>query len=565
MKEKIKRRLNILKFIWNQYKWKTALLFIVSCLNLLIQLSTVAFLLPIIDFMRTQGDIDLTQGYWKYLNTFFTTINVSLSFQNILIACFFFMCIYQIFIYIRLMFTSKIRAEFHCIFQDNVSKSILFGNYSIVTQHRQSSLLNMLLHQTNQSAYFIFALFEYFHTIIQTTLYVGFLFLLSIKLTLLVGTYVLIQLLIVNWRSKTIKTLGQKLSKNSDAMAHHIQEYTSSIKFISILNLQQKAMQILNDSFNAYKATFIKTQQKKFQIEVSQETMHMGFIFIIMYFSFSVWNMSLSKIMLFLFMLTRLIPSLKSYNNHNATLNTYFGYFDKLKRFISDNPVNSTQVQKISKKYSITNIMLKNISFSYIPKKQIINNFTHTFNKNSITAILGESGAGKTTLVDLILGLRQPNQGTIEYKNQNKILSISDISTFYLPQGPIVFAGSVRNYFLKLHSKAVSDEQIIDCLKQVSLWEHFQTLDGLDTIIDEKGSNLSEGQKQRLCLSYVFLNHYALIILDEFTSAIDQQSKEIILTAIKKINNCIIIFITHDKETIECATAILKLEKSTYL
>ena len=70
MKEKIKRRIRILKFIWNQYNWKTVLLFIVSCLNLLIQLSTVAFLLPIIDFMRTQGDVDVTQGYWKYLNTF---------------------------------------------------------------------------------------------------------------------------------------------------------------------------------------------------------------------------------------------------------------------------------------------------------------------------------------------------------------------------------------------------------------------------------------------------------------------------------------------------------------
>ena len=558
MKKKIKRRLEILRFIWNQYRWKTLGLALTSLLNLLVQLSTIAFLLPIIEYMKLEGNIPINTGYWKYLNYFFSTINQDVNFQNILLACFGLMCIYQISNYIRLTYSAKIRAEFHYIFQEKIAQTIFYGNYSNVSKYQQSNILNMLLHQTNQSAYFIFALFEYLYAILQTLLYVIFLCLLSAHLTLLVSTYVIIQIIIVNWRTRVIRKLGNHLKTYSDAMAHHIQEYSSSIKFITVLNYQKQAIKTLSSACNSYKNTLISTEKQKVSIDVSQETMHMGLICIIMYFSYSIWKIPLSQILLFLFMLTRLIPSLKSYNNYNSTLNSYFAYFDKLRNFITSIPLKNNIK---SKPNSIDTITLQNISFAYTPKTPVLTNISHVFKQNVITAITGESGAGKTTLIDIILGLREPDLGTIVYKNQQKTLSLSDISTFYLPQVPIVFAGTLRHYFTQLHPTPLTDDEIITSLKQVNLWKHFNSLNGLDTVIDEKGSNLSEGQKQRLCLCHVFLNSYSLVVLDEFTSAIDQQSKEIILTAIKKIKNAIIIFITHDKDTVECATDILNLSE----
>lgn len=561
MMNKIKRRIDVLKFIWNQYQWKTIFLSIISLLNLLIQLSTVAFLLPIIDFMRNNGEINLTQGYWKYVNVLFTSINVSLSFKNILIASFISMCLYQIFNYLRLVYSSKIRAEFHCIFQENISKSIFYGNYASVTLHRQSSLINILLHQTNQAAYFIFALFQYLYVILQLFLYVSFLILLSLNLTILVALYVLIQVCFVNWRSLIIKSLGQQLSKDSDRVSHHIQEYTSSLKFITILKLQKRVTTVLYHAFNSHKNTFIKTEDKRSQIAVSHETMHMGFIFIMMYFSYSIWNIELAKIMVFMFMLTRLIPTLKSYNDYNATLNTYYAYFNKLKQFILDNPVDKSINNKAIKQNSLSCIIVNNVSFSYRDDKPVLSNINYTFKKGSITAISGESGTGKTTLIDLILGLQTAKSGNIDYINQDTKLKPTHFSRFYLPQVPIVLAGTLRNYFTQLHTQTITDQQIITSLKKVNLWKHFDALNGLDSLIDEKGSNLSEGQKQRLCLANIFLNRYDLIILDEFTSAIDQESKEIIINAMNQFKDTIIIFITHDKDTVECASDKLYLYK----
>ena len=145
-----------------------------------------------------------------------------------------------------------------------------------------------------------------------------------------------------------------------------------------------------------------------------------------------------------------------------------------------------------------------------------------------------------------------------------KIFLLKIFDLFYLPQVPVIFSGTVEDNLKYFNQNSITKDDMVCALKKVNLWEYFNNQDGLVTELDESDLNLSEGQKQRLCLAKVFLNQYHLIVLDEFTSAIDQKSKNIILDAVKKIES-IIIFITHDKETAEIADEVLELKTGKYI
>lgn len=168
---------------------------------------------------------------------------------------------------------------------------------------------------------------------------------------------------------------------------------------------------------------------------------------------------------------------------------------------------------------------------------------------------MGASGEGKSTLIDIILGLLKPDTGKVTLQGKDEEIRIEGLNPFYLPQSPVVFAGTVKKFFLELESSSnkATDQEIITALKKVNLWEFLRQRQGLETLIEESGSNLSKGQLQRLALAAVFLKPYHLIVLDEFTAAIDEASKEIILAAIKEIKEALIIIVTHDQQTASIA------------
>lgn len=184
-----------------------------------------------------------------------------------------------------------------------------------------------------------------------------------------------------------------------------------------------------------------------------------------------------------------------------------------------------------------TEIILKNVSFSYDGSRQILKNVSMTIALGSFVCVVGESGCGKSTIARLLMGRKRCFDGKImigtklladlsEKELMKKITMVNHES--YL------FKGTVEEN-LKMGDKAASPEAMISALKAVNLWAFLEAQDGLLTKLSEKASNLSGGQRQRLAIARALLHDSPVYIFDEATSNIDAESEEIIMKVIKKL------------------------------
>lgn len=193
-------------------------------------------------------------------------------------------------------------------------------------------------------------------------------------------------------------------------------------------------------------------------------------------------------------------------------------------------------------------ISIKDLSFFY-GDNQIFNKLNLEIKQNSKIAIIGKNGAGKSTFGDLLCGLQSAQSGTILLESEE--IGKNDYSNFSnyivkLEQTPIIFDDTLRGNLLLAKIDA-SDEELISALKLTGMNSWFENLkDGLNTNIYESGDNISGGQKQRIALSRIILLNPKVIILDEFTSSIDEKDTIWFYENITKLfPNSTIIAITH--------------------
>ena len=212
-------------------------------------------------------------------------------------------------------------------------------------------------------------------------------------------------------------------------------------------------------------------------------------------------------------------------------------------------------------------IVINDISFSYKdePDKYVLNNISFKIKKNTSVAISGNSGAGKTTLIDIILGLLKPTKGSIycdDVDINTNVRGWRD-NLSYVPQNIFLSDDTIRNNIaFGIDSKKIIDSEIWDALDKAQLKEFVeQSPKGLDTIIGERGIRLSGGQRQRIGLARAFYRNTNVIVLDEATSALDYETEKNILDHVTMYSkNHTLIIITHRLNTIKGCDYIYKIE-----
>lgn len=185
-----------------------------------------------------------------------------------------------------------------------------------------------------------------------------------------------------------------------------------------------------------------------------------------------------------------------------------------------------------------TTAQLRNVTFSYDGKRDVLKDVTMSFPRVGMTAIVGESGCGKSTVVNLLSGAYRPSEGEV-LAGGKKLSEISRAGWYshlaIVSYNSYIFNESVRDNF-KLARPEVSDEEIYAALEQVRLAEFVKSGGGLDKVIAEDGGNISGGQKQRLALAVALVADKEIYAFDEATSNIDGDSEAIIMDNIRKLS-----------------------------
>lgn len=257
--------------------------------------------------------------------------------------------------------------------------------------------------------------------------------------------------------------------------------------------------------------------------------------------------------------LARLFPGL--IHSHTA--------FSRIAEIENLQTENSGSLCETSKNNLPLGISFNDVTFRYPDsKKDILNHFSYTFKPGSKTAIIGETGAGKSTVLRLILALLKPDQGEVNIFSNNgdmcKYLRVSNLTRkeiIYVPQGNSLLSGTIRHN-LKIGKPDATEEEMRQALHDAAADFVFDLKFGLETTCGERGNGLSEGQAQRIAIARGLLSPGKILLLDEISASLDEDTEKLLMQRIsKRIYTQTILIVTHRTGVIPYCDNILRIDK----
>ncbi len=380
----------------------------------------------------------------------------------------------------------------------------------------------------------------------------------------------IVGIIIPIWILKNKKTQGKIYRNECSKMETFLLDSTYGLKELIIFNQKEEILNKLGNHSNKLNDSFNKLEQNNGLISAISAATILTAISTITLLGSYLFNMQIIKnyelVIIVILTSSSFAPLLALSSLSNSLLQTFSSakrIFDLIEEKPSipneQNEANTPQSKQSLKKFNNnTDIILDNITFSYPNsttkyKTNVIENLSYTFPNNSITHIKAKSGTGKSTIFKLLLRYYDTNKGAILYNNQNiKNFKTQDIrqNIALLTQTTFIFNDTILNN-IKIGNPQASINQIIEAAKKASINDFIQTLPNkYNTILNNNGSNLSAGEKQRIGLARIFLKNAPIVLLDEPTSNLDSINESIIYQSIRKHLNSHTVIINSHKESI---------------
>ncbi len=396
-----------------------------------------------------------------------------------------------------------------------------------------------------------------------------------------------IWLLVLDWKLSLIGVivfpafflLLGKLSKRLRKLANQSQEITAEVSSIVSESVQGANLIHLFDIKNLEKNKFEKTNQifiKTWKKQLVIDSLISPILGVLSAFGIGpvIWfgcqnilkgTVSVGDFSSYLVATILLYQPIKRLVRVNAQISQINGTCERIFELINLKTETAHKIQK-PPQHELS-IEFENVNFAYNEKGDhdlILKNINLQINESEKVAIVGSSGSGKSSLITLIARLYGANAGQIKINNLNiqnwDLTELMNLMAF-IPQDPFLFRGSIRDNLLIAKANA-TDAEIQKALELAKVDFLNQVSGGLNGEMTERGNNLSGGQRQRLSIARAFLKNSPLLILDEPTSSLDQQSEELIRQSLKELmKNKTVILVTHKLNVIKDFPRIICMEK----
>ncbi len=398
--------------------------------------------------------------------------------------------------------------------------------------------------------------------LIQALVYMTIAMMISWRATLACSAASLIILFILSRLIRKARRAGVRQTTVFESLLTHLTDSLQSIKPLKSMAREGAADAMLQTETNRLNKALRKQVFSKEALRALQEPMIIAFLAIGLYVSMIYFKLSLASVTVLVFLLSRIMSQLnkvqRQYQKMMISESAFWSLQDKIQEARKNREAAlGGQTPTLEKA-----IRMDAVSFGY-ENKTVLQNSSLSFPAGSFTTIVGASGAGKTTVVDLLIGLLRPQEGEIWVDD----LSLAEIDIRrwrkmigYVPQDTLLLHDSVR-VNVTLGDPSLNQEDVERALRAAGAWNFVEAMpQGMDSSVGERGGRLSGGQRQRIAIARALVHGPALLILDEATSALDPESEMAIGRTLQQLSGKLtIIAISHQPALMKAAHRTYRL------
>jgi ATP-binding cassette subfamily C protein len=364
------------------------------------------------------------------------------------------------------------------------------------------------------------------------------------------------------------KRAGSRQTKLMKSMLSILADFLQSIKPLKTMARDESAEHVLMKKIKHLNRAEQKQVSNKETLKAMQEPLRTVFLLSGLYLALIYLHLTATTILVLLFLILRILKQIgkiqEAYQDAVVLESAYWSLQDTIKNAEANREVLTGNRPVIFEK----EIRLDGVSFSY-KDREVFREEALTFTKGKFTAIVGPSGAGKTTIVDLVTGLLRPQRGEIWIDDQP--LAAIDLKSWrrmigYVPQETILLHDSIL-VNVTLGDQRISEEDAIRALRAARVWDLVASLpQGINSSVGERGGNLSGGQRQRIAIARALAHKPTLLILDEATSGLDPESEAAICDTLRQLRGELtILAISHQPAMGEMADKTYRIENGKIL
>lgn len=474
----------------------------------------------------------------------------------------------NIFFYISMVLVGKLRYDSMGEFRSNLLDKILYSSNKYYDLVKSGHLVSNINYETSRMGTFINALLNILVLGVKIIIYVIVLLCVSWKGTICIFILMIVVFPLIRFIIKKVKILGDESSSAASKFNFILLEILSGIRVIKSFGTENYEKKKFKNADDDYINSNYKYEKYNALIAPFTETIVLTLIVFVFFVFMKFVNLDITQLIpyaiVYVVLLNRTMNQINVFNIYGAQLANNLSSFDSYKKVedgadefktISGNKV----IQKFEK-----NIEFKNVNFSYINRREVLKNINIKIQKGKITAIVGATGSGKSTMVNLIPRFYDVTSGEITVD----AIPINDLELHnwrrkigIVSQDVFIFNTTIRENILYGNFN-VSDLEVERAAKIANAHEFIMEMtDGYNTIVGERGMRLSGGEKQRISIARAIISNPEILILDEATSAMDTKTERLIQEAIDKLTQGrTVIAIAHRLSTIQNADEIIVLE-----
>jgi ABC-type multidrug transport system fused ATPase/permease subunit len=544
--------------------WKLVLIFVLTLLMGVTSGFSIVLLIPLLQLLSIGGGGE-PGGIALAIQNLADKAGINLTIGSVLIIYMVILTLSALLQYWKSILDARYQQTFIYTLRRRLFRKIIMAEWQTLNSRSKTNHLQVLTKEVPNMAYYYYYYLKLLTTLIFTASYVVYAMLVSAKFTLIIVAVGI--LLFVFLRKFLFRAfhLGEGYVDSYNRLLKYIDDFWQTVKIAKVHSSEDFYYNRFDEASTSLLDMEYRMQKNWSLPQLIQRIAGLIVLVFVVWFGYKSGTIPMASFVILILLFSRIFPQFISLNTDINMIVSSVASVKLVMQLDDDLPDNQMHVANDQPPVALKKeIRLENMSFSWPDGEELFNDFSGIIRANTITGIIGESGRGKTTLIDLIAGLQRPGAGRITIDGRlldNDFLPQWKAGLGYLPQDSFFIDGTLRENLVWDSGSGITDEEIWDVLAQVNamhLVKRFRK--ELDAFVVNYPFTFSGGECQRLALARVLLRRPSLLLLDEATSSLDTENEAIIMEVLVKLKEKItIVFVTHRESATRWFDEVIKI------